>query len=219
METATLAGIFVTGFAYGSSACLFSCTPALMPLLIHRGDRLDASLRTLAIFGAGRIVAYTLIAALAGIAAERLRNFLDHPPFTRLLVGIVMIATGVWLLYRLWYPAPKRCGISSRRPIEPSGEMGIFLMGMGLSLNLCPPLIWLITLSSATGKPLVGALYGMIFGLGSVAVMWMIYGAIFAPVIREMLRQFQRFKVSLQALSSLTLLGVGVLVVTDRVTL
>ena len=221
MEAVPLFSLFLMGLAYGSSACLISCAPALTPLLVGEGESLRGSARVIGIFSAGRMVAYGLIAAVASFASLSLRAFLEHGTLTRPLTGSVMIATALWLLYRQWRPVPARCaaGALGRRGIGTWGTAGIFLMGMALSLNLCAPLLSLVAVSAASHSVGRGALYGLLFGAGSVLVMLLFYGVILAPVTRELLRQFHRQKRLIQATASGLLLLAGVLVLMGRLQL
>jgi sulfite exporter TauE/SafE len=221
MESLPLLSLFLMGLAYGGSACLLSCAPALAPLLVNRGESLGGSVRMLGLFGAGRITAYALISALAATASLGVRSFLEDPALTRPVTGTVLIATALWLLYRQWKPAPPICaaGRLSREKLGAWGAAGIFLTGMALSLNLCAPILSLIAVSAASRSTLYGALYGILFGLGTVTVMLLLYGAILAPVTRELLAQFQRQKAAIQATASLLLLGAGAMVLLGRLQL
>jgi len=222
MEAVSLLGLFVMGVAYGSSACLISCAPALMPLMIGRGEQMGGSWSVIGIFSAGRVAAYTIIAAIASLASIRLQQFLENREFTGPITGGVMILTAAWLLYRIYRPAPTRCtarSLISDQRVGRWGALGIFAVGMVLSLNLCAPLLSLMAVSASSHSVVRGALYGLMFGLGSVLVTLMLYGVILAPVTRELLHQFHRQKVWIQTFAALALLAVGVSVAAGKLSL
>jgi len=74
------------------------------------------------------------------MASVELRNFLENRELTAQVSGGVIILTGLWLLYRIYRPVPAHC--SAQRLIDEQklgkwGVLGIFAIGMVLSLNLC----------------------------------------------------------------------------------
>ncbi|WP_457606058.1 urease accessory protein UreH domain-containing protein [Nitratifractor sp.] len=215
MEAVSLFGLFLMGLAYGSSVCTLSCSPMLVPLLATHGSSLRGSLRIVAFFGAGRILSYTTIAALASFASVSLRRILDRPDLTQPLMGAVMAGTALYLLYRTFAPAPRSCAVSERR----GGARGAFAMGALLSLNLCAPLLSLVAVSAASGSLWKGALYGVFFGMGTVLVSLLFFGVVLAPVTRELLRQFSLQRAWIEAAASLFLLSMGILVMLGRLKL
>ncbi|NPA28603.1 MAG: sulfite exporter TauE/SafE family protein [Epsilonproteobacteria bacterium] len=218
MQTLSLASLFLMGVAYGATACTLSCSPMLMPLLASHGDSMRVSLRLVAIFGAGRIAAYTLIAAVASVASASLTTLLRDSDLSTALTGGVMIVTALYLFYRQRPNAPKGCA-AGRLDLSRFGELGTFAMGALLSLNLCAPLLALVAVASASGSPLLAAGYGLMFGLGSVLVASLFFGLFLAPIAKELLRQFAAHKRWIEAFASALLLLAGLLVMTGRLRL
>ncbi|WP_457599550.1 urease accessory protein UreH domain-containing protein [Hydrogenimonas sp.] len=218
METVSFVGLFLMGIAYGATACTLSCTPMLGPLLVTHGGSLRVSLRLVALFGAGRIVAYTLIAAAAFYTSASLKEVLDRPDLTGPVTGGIMVLTALYLFYRLLAPATGRCA-AGRLDLSRFAEAGVFAMGALLSINLCGPLLALAATAAAATSPLTAAGYGLMFGLGSVLVASLFFGLFLAPVTRELLRQFTARRFWIEASASALLLLAGILVMTGRLQL
>ena len=100
------------GVAYGSTACMLSCAPMLMPLLVKNSSTLRSSMRVVGIFSMGRIFSYTLIAILASIASFSVKEVLNKPEITQPLMGLVMVFTALYLIYQQFFPATEhKCGV------------------------------------------------------------------------------------------------------------
>ncbi len=208
------------GVAYGSSACMLSCSPILAPLLVHNSGSLGESMRIVTIFSTGRIVSYIFIATTASFAAAGIQSALADPEGVRLLMGSVMMATALWLIFRQFYSTRHRCGAAAI--FARYGRIGpgtAFAMGMLLSLNLCTPLLSLVSVAAAGGSTLKGAIFGLAFGLGTVLVSLFFYGFILASIAKELLIQFKRQKIYIETAASLLLLLAGMMVATGHLTL
>lgn len=192
---------------------MLSCSPILAPLLVHNSGSVRDSMYTVGIFSAGRIVSYSGIAAAASFASSGIREALADTESARLLMGSIMIATAVWLIFRQFHRTPRRCGaVGLLSRFNSFGPGAVFTMGMLLSLNLCAPLLSLVSVSAAGASPVRGALYGLAFGLGSVAVSLLFYGFILGAVAKELLIQFKRQKLYIETAASVLLLLAGVMV-------
>jgi len=76
-----------------------------------------------------------------------------------------------------------------------------------------------MAISASSHSVALGALYGLMFGLGSVLVSLTLYGVILAPVTREMIHQFHKHKVWIQTVAALALLAAGIGVAFGRLSL
>ena len=173
-----------------------------------------------ALFSAGRILSYVALATAASFATAGLREVLADPREARYLMGTIMVLTALWLLYRQFHETSHRCAAGSMfSHIGALGPLGTFVMGALLSVNLCAPLLSLLSVASATGSPWQGALFGLAFGMGSVLVSLFFYGFVLAAISKELLFQFKRQKVYIESVASALLLVAGVMVATGHLKL
>ncbi|GEM_PF-503225 len=220
MEEVSLGVIFMMGVAYGSSACLLSCSPVLIPFLVRNGDSIGTAARAVAVFSTGRVFAYSVVGAAAASASVGIRELLKDSQTQGRVMGAVMIATALYLFYRGVLSRKRGCSTScGSRSQMPEGWLPLFGLGALFSLNLCSPLLALSSLSAAGGSVALGALYGAIFGLGSVAVAAVFYGFIFSAVAKELLFQFSRQRLLVEIFSSGMLLLIGLMVFNGRLIL
>lgn len=167
----TLATVWLLGVSMGLTACTVTCLPFMGTWALGRasGQR-EAYLHT-AVFLAGRVTTYTVLAALAGAAGLGLAQALGGS-WGNLVIGGASIFAGLWLLAK---PAGKACGAVSPAPtISPihvhrrqADSLPPLFLGAALSLTPCTPLASLLALSAHAGSALHGASYGLAFGLGA----------------------------------------------------
>lgn len=167
----TLATVWLLGVSMGLTACTVTCLPFMGTWALGRasGQR-EAYLHT-AVFLAGRVTTYAVLAALAGAAGLGLAQALGGS-WGNLLIGGASIFAGLWLL---WRPAGKACAVPPAptlvAPIKvhrrKADSLPPLFLGAALSLTPCTPLASLLALSAHAGSALHGASYGLAFGLGA----------------------------------------------------
>lgn len=167
----TLATVWLLGVSMGLTACTVTCLPFMGTWALGRasGQR-EAYLHT-AVFLAGRVATYTVLAALAGAVGLGLAQALGGI-WGNLVIGIASIFAGVWMLVK---PVGKPCGaVSSELTFMPvriqrrnADNLPPLFLGAALSLTPCTPLASLLALSAHAGSALHGASYGLAFGLGA----------------------------------------------------
>ncbi|MHB1427630.1 MAG: sulfite exporter TauE/SafE family protein [Rhodocyclaceae bacterium] len=167
----TLATVWLLGVSMGLTACTVTCLPFMGTWALGRasGQR-EAYLHT-AVFLAGRVTTYTVLAALAGAVGLGLAQAMGGI-WGNLVIGMASIFAGLWLLAN---PASKPCGAVPPAPTfapvhlhrrKADGLPPLFL-GAALSLTPCTPLASLLALSAHAGSAVQGASYGLAFGLGA----------------------------------------------------
>lgn len=167
----TLATVWVLGVSMGLTACTVTCLPFMGTWALGRasGPR-EAYLHT-AVFLAGRVTTYTVLAALAGAAGLGLAQALGGT-WGNVVIGIASIFAGLWLIAK---PAGKTCGAVApaltfttvqvhRRKAD---SLPPLFLGAALSLTPCTPLASLLALAAHAGSATQGAAYGLAFGLGA----------------------------------------------------
>jgi cytochrome c-type biogenesis protein len=168
----TLTTVWLLGVSMGLTACTVTCLPFMGTWALGRASgRAEAFLHT-GVFLAGRVVTYTLLAALAGALGMGLAKSLGGA-WGNALIGVASIAAGLWLLAR---PVGKACATKAPAP-APSivrfhrsrhrDTLPPLFLGAALSLTPCTPLASLLALAAHAGSAPQGAAYGLAFGLGA----------------------------------------------------
>jgi thiol:disulfide interchange protein DsbD len=166
----TLATVWLLGVSMGLTACTVTCLPFMGTWALGRasGQR-EAFLHT-AVFLAGRVTTYTVLAMLAGAAGLGLAKALGGA-WGNAVIGGASILAGFWLLRR---PAGKACAVPPAPTFAPvtfrrnkSDSLPPLFLGAALSLTPCTPLASLLALAANAGSAAQGAAYGLAFGLGA----------------------------------------------------
>ncbi len=156
---ATLFSIWLLGASLGLTACTATCLPFMGSWVLGRGGSQLHALRDTAWFVCGRILAYSLLGALAGGAGawleQALRGGTGHA-----VIGLASIAAGVWLL------RPAKAHTPCRTARAANGTPPL-LLGFSLSLTPCAPLASLLAVCAAAGSVGLGMANGVVFGLGA----------------------------------------------------
>ncbi|NWG31459.1 MAG: sulfite exporter TauE/SafE family protein [Rhodocyclaceae bacterium] len=167
----TLATVWLLGVSMGLTACTVTCLPFMGTWALGRASGQREALLHTGVFLAGRIVTYTLLAALAGAAGLGLARALGGS-LGNALIGAASLFAGLWLLAK---PTAKRCGAVSPAPTfapvrihrHQTDSLPPLFLGAALSLTPCTPLASLLALAAQAGSPVQGAAYGLSFGLGA----------------------------------------------------
>ena len=158
-QETTLFAVWLLGLSLGLTACTVTCLPFMGTWVLGRGSSQKQVLYDTAMFATGRIVAYSLLGALAGGAglwlSEAMSGGTGH-----LVIGLASIIAGIWLLRGEKPHAP--CGTA-----RSAGSTPPLLMGFSLSLTPCAPLASLLAVCAAAGSIRLGMTNGMVFGLGA----------------------------------------------------
>lgn len=166
----TLGTVWLLGVSMGLTACTVTCLPFMGTWALGRaGGQAEAFLHT-GVFLAGRVMTYTVLAALAGAVGLGLARALGGP-WGNGVIGAASVAAGLWLLR----PKVSRCStatmpLATTQPIHfkrKADSLPPLFMGAALSLTPCTPLASLLALAAHAGSAPAGATYGLAFGLGA----------------------------------------------------
>ena len=108
----TLATVWFLGVSMGLTACTVTCLPFMGTWALGRASGQREALLHTGVFLAGRVVTYTVLAALAGAVGIGLAKALGGT-WGNALIGGASILAGLWLLSR---PAEKSCGAVAPAP-------------------------------------------------------------------------------------------------------
>lgn len=155
----TLFTIWLLGVSLGLTACTATCLPFMGTWILGRGGSQRQALRDTALFVAGRIIAYSMLGAIAGSAGAWLAQVMRGGT-GNVVIGLASIVAGVWLLRSGKTHAP--CSMA-----RSAGRTPPLLMGFSLSLTPCAPLASLLAVCAAAGSARMGMENGIAFGLGA----------------------------------------------------
>ena len=174
----TVLQVFGIGFSFGiAGPCFFFCTPILAAYVIGRRDRFVDTLADLVIFLTGRLAAYVILGALAGLSGGLIRRILESRAGAYLgpLGGIVSILLGISVLI---YKEPAACECGRGRKAA-YGRAGLFVLGFIIGVSPCPPLAALLVEIALISKSIFeGAGYALAFGLGTFISGLLVIGAL-----------------------------------------
>src|SRR3989338_7835678 len=96
-QETTLFAIWLLGASLGLTACTVTCLPFMGTWVLGRCGSQFQVLRDTALFVSGRILAYTLLGAIAGGAGIWLSVAMNGGTGNA-VIGLASIAAGVWLV-------------------------------------------------------------------------------------------------------------------------
>lgn len=165
-----LATVWLLGASMGLTACTVTCLPFIGTWALGRASGQREALLHTGIFLAGRVLTYTLLAALAGAAGLGLSKALGGA-WGNAVIGMASIVAGLWLLLR---PTSRTCAVPPAPTFTPvkihrskADSLPPLFLGAALSLTPCTPLASLLALAAQAGSPGQGAAFGLAFGLGA----------------------------------------------------
>ncbi len=149
----------------GASAglyCMSKCAPSLASLLLIAPQKgIKSGICLLGMFLAGRLVAYCLLGALAGLAG----SFGGALPHSMLFFALTDMALGVMLIAQAFYR--RRCTGCTGGQMVLGTKKTLFIAGVLNSVTLCPPILLAFSVAVENGSPLRGLLFFLLFFLAS----------------------------------------------------
>lgn len=158
-QQTSLFGVWVLGVSLGLTACTATCLPFMGTWILGRGGSQMQALRDTALFVSGRILAYSMLGAIAAGAGTWLAQVMRGGS-GNLVIGMASIGAGLWLLRSAQTHSP----CSAKRN---AGATPPLLLGFSLSLTPCAPLASLLAVCAAAGSINLGVANGVAFGLGA----------------------------------------------------
>lgn len=173
--------IFGIGFSFGlAGPCFLTCTPVLITYIAGSKKNPADIFKDIFTFLSGRLLAYVLLGALAGLSGAVLKNFTGSSLslYFQPLAGAVTILFAVIILFNAdnkegaCLPASDvRAGRQAKAPTA-CGKMlnfgGIFAFGFLIGISPCAPLLALLFDIALMSRGLLdGIFYTFFFGLGT----------------------------------------------------
>lgn len=158
-EETTLFAVWLLGLSMGLTACTVTCLPFMGTWVLGRGGSQLQALRDSLLFVSGRILAYTMLGAIAGGAGVWLSQAMRGGTGNA-VIGTASILAGLWLLRadKPHSPCSAARGAGSTPPL---------LIGFSLSLTPCAPLASLLAVCASAGSVRLGMTNGVVFGMGA----------------------------------------------------
>jgi sulfite exporter TauE/SafE len=164
---ATYLQIFGIGFSFGLvGPCFLTCTPVLITYIAGSKRSLAEAFKDIFTFLSGRLIAYILLGALAGLSGAVLKKITGLPlsPYLQPLAGVVTMLFAIILL-------TEKGGASCACPTAKGKILnfgGIFAFGFLIGVSPCAPLLALLFDIALMSKGLLdGIFYALFFGLGT----------------------------------------------------
>lgn len=192
--------VFVLGMAYGSTICSLSCLPILASCLLSTGQGFKDGMSLSFSFLQGKVVAY---AFMGGLAAWLGGSFLQTTILPQPVVGMVVVAIGMWLPFVGQKKCSQRCGQSGRR-------LPLFTLGMTTSLTPCPPLLAILAVAAQQGSIVAGTVCGAVFGGGLMMSPLLLAGGGVATIGNSISMKSGRVIAITRALSALLIMSLGI---------
>ncbi|HTY13033.1 MAG TPA: sulfite exporter TauE/SafE family protein [Candidatus Omnitrophota bacterium] len=203
MDINGLATIFLQGIAIGSGPCLMFCAPIVLPFLAGTQRSMAEGIWAVIEFSIGRLAVYISMGALFGYFGYWLYKLLVDP---RLVSGI-WIAISVYLIVLGATMALGREGGIKFCRLH-SGE-NMITLGVLAGLSPCFPLLAVMTEIALFSKSAaVGALYALVFGLGTVISPLVVLGALI-PFIPSYLLRSERTRYWFSAICGIVMVLSG----------
>lgn len=165
----TCVQLFCIGLGFGSiGPCFLTCTPILVTYIAGTRKGWRRAMFDVAAFLAGRLVAYCLLGALAGISGGLIRRFAGPTAASVGMVvgGLVSIGLSVMVFAGKGFSSGGACGKSGRYAW---GSAGALVFGFVVGVSPCAPLAALLFELSLMSKGVWdGIMYAASFGLGTL---------------------------------------------------
>jgi len=216
---------FVAGLSGFLSPCVLPMAPVYLASLA--GPEIlepDAERRRLPLFlhSLSFVMGFSVIFSLWGAGVGLIGSVLvGHAVLIRKIVGIILVVLGILMLASrkiAWLNYEKRLDISLK---STTGYMRSFFTGAIFSLAWTPCLGWQITamlsLAGGSGTALLGTYLLLVYSLG-LGLPFLIMGIAF-DFIAPLLRKINRYSVWIYSISGLILIIIGVLILTDKLTI
>ncbi|MCX5677665.1 MAG: sulfite exporter TauE/SafE family protein [Candidatus Omnitrophica bacterium] len=159
--------VFWIGFSFASyGPCLLVCMPVMITYITARQKGWGETAADITVFLSGRLFAYIILGAIAGLSGFYLRRFIetDLTPYFNLASGVISILLGIFVFM---YKETKLCACN-----EYSGKVynsgSLLALGFLVGISPCGPLTALLfEIALISRSAFEGASYAFSFGLGT----------------------------------------------------
>ena len=164
--------LFLSGLVLGAGPCMLFCLPLLIPLVASTSNGWVEGIKATLAFSLSRLLAYMLLGLGAGFFGELLFDFIGQTEFSFIVwtIGGVFISALGFLILLGEQSRFVACRTLRKYTIDRGLKSFVFI-GFIVGVTPCVPLIGVLThIAFSVKSPLVGAFYGLCFGLGASIV-------------------------------------------------
>ncbi len=154
-----IAAALALGLSSGAY-CVGGCLPVMMPLVFHRRTSWSERAKTLALFSAGRLAAYTLFGMGAAAASGACPPALVRGAALASMLGLAPLL----ILYGVrGHGTASGCGGFLAGGARGGGRRPAVLLGFLTGINICPPFLLALSSVMLEGRILDGAVFFGVF--------------------------------------------------------
>lgn len=213
----SLPAAMALGLSFGSGPCGITCLPFLGPVFLGTDSEKQRRWRIIALFSAGRLSGYVMLATAAGLLGELITQWTESIWTSRILgLATFLLGMSLWLRHDSKHsctlPHQEEHTLQFASPVKAPSRFtgsGLFLTGFGLALNPCAPLSTLLLAAATTASATQGLLLGLSFGLGAVLIPSLLFGTLVAHLGQQIRENMGKWQHSLTRAAGLGLMFLG----------
>lgn len=200
-QAVSLVSIWVLGLSVGLTACTATCLPFMGALVVGGGHSPLNAFRQTGAFALGKVLAYAVLGAVAGLFGEILLDVIESN-LGHWLIGGASILAGAFLVFS--HKVAKGCSTSRFFQGAPP-----FVLGFVLSFVPCAPLAALLAAAALGADPLHGLAMGMAFGLGAALTPLFVVVPLLSHLGREMVNERPSLMIAMRWTGAIILIALG----------
>ena len=211
-----LGSAFMYGLSHSLGACLYSCLPVYMPIIVGYGDSPEKGFKLSLGFAAGRFTGYFLLGIAAAFLGAAFIDFFSttfpHIGTAVLaLFGIVTLFYGTIVLSQTNLPALSGRYCSAFRERTQGYDnpyIAAYLLGLTSTVTPCVPIFTFLLLPFALGRVWETVPVTIAFGLGA-NIPFVFIGVALAFGMQNVKQRFDTWRPRLELFSGLMLIVFG----------
>jgi sulfite exporter TauE/SafE len=188
----------ILGLIYGLGPCMVSCAPVLVPIITASAKDYKQGIIATLIFSLGRIISYAILGAISGFFGKTLDRFISPR-----VIGIVLIFVAVSIFFNFH----NRCLISK---LKITGYHLAFVSGIVMGFTPCGPMVAALALAILAKSIFLGAIIGVVFGIGTTLSPLLIIGLISGAWAKKLSSNPEFYKIN-NYVCAIFLMIIGVL--------
>lgn len=204
----SLAALFLSALSFGFTACIFGCMSIATPLVFKAASNDKNIMIAIAPLITGRVFGYATIAVLAFVGSLFIKEMLSDSALTQMLMGSFVVLVALIQLRRAVSAQKSEC----KTTLASSG-IGIFAVGFLFAFTPCSAVLNLLALSLSATNFVTALAYGVIFGIGAVLGMVVLYGFLVGRIAKTAIDELQKHKKYIEYISIILLFIAGILIV------
>jgi len=154
------------GLLYGFGPCVSTCAPVIVPVVASTSKNYKEGLIATLIFSLAKVISYTILGGISGLLGTQFAGYVSNQ-----VVGVIMILLAAFI----YFDYHNKCIIPK---VKITNKRMLFTTGLIMGFTPCGPMVAALAIAVASGSVWLGAMIGLIFGLGTVVSPLLIIGTI-----------------------------------------